>query len=126
MENPHKPQTTSATKSDFIISTPHADRGTLKISQPLKENRAFACLHPTSLINEIPVENTGINHDIVEKLKKTKKLMLSSFNLTWIINIPEGNHSIDTMVYMIQPTFTHIHPHPVALKIHGHAPGFTP
>ena len=69
-------QTTSATKSDFINSTPHADRGTLKIAQLLKENRAFACLHPTSLINEIPVENTGINHDVAEKLRKTKKLVL--------------------------------------------------
>ena len=36
-------QMTSDTRSDFIISTPYADRGTLKIAQLLKENKAFAC-----------------------------------------------------------------------------------
>jgi hypothetical protein len=108
--NPISPaQITSSTKTDFIIGTPHADRGTLRISQLLKENRSFACLHPTSLINEIPVENTGINQEVVEKLKLTKKIVLSDYNLTWIINLPNGQNDEDEalhdMVYLIQPAF---------------------
>ena len=103
--NPISPaQLTSATKSDFIIGTPYADRGTLKISQLLKENRAFACLHPTSLINEIPVENSGVNAEITEKLRLTQKIVLSDFNLTWIINLP-NDKNLEDMVLFIEPTF---------------------
>jgi hypothetical protein len=110
--NPISPsQLNSATKSDFIIGTPYADRGTLKISQLLKEDRAFACLHPTSLINEIPRENTGINTIIVGKLKKTRKTVLTDYNLTWIINLPHcsdnDNEDLDHMIYMVEPVFEH-------------------
>jgi transposase InsO family protein len=108
--NPISPaQLTSATKSDFIIGTPYADRGTLKISQLLKEDRAFAVLHPTSLINEIPVENTGINAEVAEKLKGTKKIVLSDHNLTWIINLPadklEEDEVLEHMIYIVEPSY---------------------
>ena len=82
-------QITSSKRFDFIVGTLLADRGALKIAQLLQENRAFACLHPASLINEIPVENDGVNEVIAEKLRKTKKMVLSSFNLTWMVNLPE-------------------------------------
>ena len=42
----------------------------------LKENRASACLHPTSLVNEIPVGDAGMNAEIAEKLKLTQKTVL--------------------------------------------------
>ena len=98
-------QITSAVKAGFIIGTPYADRGTLKISQLLQENRPFACLHPTSLINEIPKDNDGtINIDIQRKLAKTTKLVLFSYNLTWIVHLPDDPEVQDTMVFHVQPT----------------------
>ena len=102
-------QLTAGTKTDFIFGFPHADRGTHRISQLLQENRAFACLHPTSLINEIPVENTGINKEVAEKLRRTRKIVLSSYNLTWIINLPgdaaDSDSPMEHMVYLIHPSF---------------------
>ena len=86
---PKKPisqtQLTAPGKTDFIIGTPHADRGTLRIGQLLLEDRAFACLHPTSLINEIPFGNGNATDPdfesnkaiIAERLLKTRKIVLS-------------------------------------------------
>ena len=101
-------QITSQTKSDFIIATPYADRGTLKISQLLKENRPFACLHPTSLINEIPKDNDGtFDKEITTKLADTTKIVLSDHDLTWIVNLPDDNGVKETMVYFVRPAPTH-------------------
>ncbi len=94
-------QLTASAKADFIIGTPYADRGTLKISQLLKEDRDVACLHPTSLINQIPVENSGINKEVAEKLRKTRKIVLSNYNLTCIINLPDGDDVTENMIFLI-------------------------
>ncbi len=109
--NPTNPisqtQVTSQTNSDFIIGTPYADRGTLKISQLLLEDRAFACLHPTSLINEIPMGNSKFSQEVADKLNRTTKIVLSSYNLTWIINLPNGKDEVENMVYFTETAPTH-------------------
>ena len=105
MANTYESDKSKSNHLDFIIGTPFADRGTLKIAQLLQESRAFACLHPTSLINEIPVENDGINEAIAEKLRKTKKIVLSSHSLTWIVNLPEDPEHVQHMIYLTQTNF---------------------
>ena len=100
-------QLTAPGKTDFIIGAPHADKGTLRIGQLLLEDRAFACLHPTSLINEIPFGNGNAKDPdfesnkaiIAERLLKTRKIVLSSHNLTWIVNLPENESPASDMVY---------------------------
>jgi hypothetical protein len=62
------------------------------------------------------VESSGgaekplVNKDVLEKLRNAKKIVLSSFNLTWIINLPntvaaDGDPPLQTMVYLMEPSF---------------------
>ena len=46
--------------------------------------------------------NHKFDQKVADKLNRTKKIVLSSYNLTWIINLPDGQDEVENMVYFTE------------------------